>query len=106
MFMTLAIWMAGEAGMERNAYALTPAKIDTSKAPSRPFDATDPRLRDAANIFERALSAPTVLCAQYHHILPYIEVFVHALKHQPRNIDLLLVHLLISFKKLCGFYTP
>ena len=60
MFMSLAC-MLGNIGIEENVYALTPAIIDASKAPSKPFDATDERLRDAASIFERALNAPTVL---------------------------------------------
>lgn len=34
--------------------------IDLSRAPSKAFDPTDQRLRDAAVLFQRALQAPTV----------------------------------------------
>lgn len=42
------------------AGTVTPAKIDLSKAPTHPFDAGDERLREAASLFQKALSAPTV----------------------------------------------
>lgn len=60
MFMSLAC-MFGGVTREGSAHALVRAIIDTSKAPSKPFDATDERLRDAAVTFEKALNAPTVV---------------------------------------------
>lgn len=40
--------------------ALPPAQIDLTKQPSRAFNGSDQRLRDAANLFQEALNATTV----------------------------------------------
>lgn len=58
MFMSLACLFGS---VTRDAHALVPAFIDTSKEPSKPFDATDKRLQDAASTFQNALNATTVV---------------------------------------------
>lgn len=59
MYMSLAC-MFGSSTSNGNAHALVRAVIDASKAPSKPFDATDKRLQDAAVTFQNALDASTV----------------------------------------------
>lgn len=59
MFMSLAcVFDCIFSGKDANA--ISPVVIDSSKAPTQLFDATDERLRDAALTFQQALSASTV----------------------------------------------
>ncbi|KAI5068024.1 hypothetical protein GOP47_0016369 [Adiantum capillus-veneris] len=58
MFMSLVCLLGSST---RDAHALVRAFIDASKEPSKPFDATDKRLQDAASTFQNALNATTVV---------------------------------------------
>ncbi|KAH7426921.1 hypothetical protein KP509_10G022100 [Ceratopteris richardii] len=59
MIMCLSFLLGSFIGGESRA--LVPAVIDKSKEPSKPFDATDKRLQDAATTFQKALNATTVV---------------------------------------------
>lgn len=68
---------------------VSPAKIDLTTAPTHPFDAADGRLREAASVFQRALSAPTVGSPlPCFHKMTMIEIYTtYTISHYPTMVS-------------------